>query len=241
MTSVQEADNARLCELWAQETLDAAQWAELYQRVRTRLLHAHAPELDGLLANDREAHIHDFFTQKTVINSRGPLKHVNVLVTYFRNYLRDQLDSRQRAPTLTDDGELPETACASEPDDEEFERLRQASGLDAAAAAAAARAFLGTLDADDFASLALHQCPDNGIPLSKLARESAIASYHYKARKLGITLRKTDTPADYAATRIGAWLTGPLGLTPLAEHQHEVLTAFRILCLEALRMQQSRL
>lgn len=247
MSDERETDDARLLALWHSPTLDEKQWTELYQRVRAQLLRAHAPELEAL-ADDREDCICDFFTQKVLFNARGPLQHANVLNRYFRRYLLDRIDERRRAPlplsALFDDDERVEAvlpACPSGIDDDAFERLRQASGLEAAAVAAAARAFLEALDDDDFAYLVLHQCPDNGMPLSKVAKSRQIAAYHHRARKLGITLRKADTPADYARSQLGRWLTETLHLQPLAEHQAEVLTAFNILCLEALRLQQQRL
>lgn len=246
MSDACDSADARLLALWQTPELNEAQFTELYGLVRARLLHAHAPQLEEL-ADGREDCIHDFFVQKVLINQRGPLQHANVLNCYFRNYLLDRIKGLKRTPqplsnVYADDdaAEAALPACPSGIDDEDFERLRQASGLEAAAVAAAAVAFLEALDDNDFVYLSLHQCPDNGMPLSNLAQARGIASYHYKARKLGITLRGTDTPADYAQTRIGRWLTEALRLKPLVDHQAEVLTALKILCFEALRLQQSR-
>lgn len=250
MSDACDSADARLLALWQTPELNGAQWTELYGLVRARLLHAHAPELKAL-ADRREDYINDFFSQKALFNQRGPLQHASVLNRYFRNYLLDRIDGLKHTPqplsNVYADDDAAEAAlpvCPTGIDDDDFECLRQASGLEAAAVAAAARAFLEALDDNDFAYLALHQCqcPDSKVPLKQLKKSRNIgSSYHYKAHKLGITLRKTDTPADYAQTRIGRWLTATLHLQPLAEHQAEVLTAFKILCLEALRMQQQRL
>ena len=58
-------------------------------------------------------------------------------------------------------------------------------------------------------------------------------SYHYRARKLGVSLKKTATPADFEKTHIGAWISGTLGITMTAENSDAILIVLNLLALEA--------
>lgn len=233
-----------LRDLWNRRAdLDADGLTRLYQLVTARLRSARCPEL-AALDGDGDEHIHDFFVLKAMDNPVGAIEHANVLVTYFRRFLRDRLQRNATAGGRIDrDDEtqwnLPD--CLEAPDDglaAALLDLSEATGLDETALGDAAGRFLDSLDdwARDY--LALSFCPDRGLPLVTLAKARRIASYHYKAQKLGITWQKGQTWQGYRETRIGAWLCS-LGLEPEPAQAALIATALKILCWQALRQQDA--
>lgn len=80
-----------------------------------------------------------------------------------------------------------------------------------------------------------HFCPENGVALDALRRQHQIASHHYKARKLGITVPKDDQAALalFRESYRGQWLT-TLGIPVDNAHRVEMALALQMLCLVAL-------
>ena len=60
-----------------------------------------------------------------------------------------------------------------------------------------------------------------------------IASYHYRAGRLGLVHKREGLPADYARTTLGQWLTGKLGIAIDPENIGAILQVFKILGAEA--------
>ncbi len=233
-----------LRDLWNRRVeLDGDGLTRLYQLVTARLRSARCPELVGL-EGDADEYIHDFFILKAMDNPVSAIKHANVLVTYFRRFLRDRLQQRAPARAWTprdEETHQDPLDCLEAPDDglaAAVLALSEATGLDETALGEAASRFLDSLDdwARDY--LALGFCPDRGVPLATLAKARRIASYHYKAQKLGITRQKGQTWQGYGETRIGAWL-GSLGLELDPAQAALIATALKILCWQALRQQDT--
>jgi hypothetical protein len=87
--------------------------------------------------------------------------------------------------------------------------------------------------------LCVHFCPDpQDLPpsLQSLAAKHHIASYHYRARQLGITNKKSDLPSDFAKTAIGRWAVG-LGIDIIPENISVLHYLFKCLCLATLSME----
>lgn len=80
-----------------------------------------------------------------------------------------------------------------------------------------------------------HFCPKNGIALDALRRRYQIASYHYKALKLGITVPKGEQAAlaVFRGSYRGQWLDS-LGIPVDEDHRVEMALALQMLCLVAL-------
>ncbi|MGV7247239.1 hypothetical protein ACRXB1_37440, partial [Caballeronia sp. M23-90] len=69
--------------------------------------------------------------------------------------------------------------------------------------------------------------------LSRTAPEHKVPSYHYRAVKLGVALRKAARPADFAATKIGCWLSDIVGIPINEENQPVMLVVLDLLAAES--------
>ena len=69
--------------------------------------------------------------------------------------------------------------------------------------------------------------------LSGVASRHAIASYHYRAGRLGLVHKREGLPADYAKTLLGGWLQDTLGIAIAPDNMAAILQVFKILGAEA--------
>ncbi len=86
-----------------------------------------------------------------------------------------------------------------------------------------------------------HFCPENGIALDALRRRHQLASHHYKALKLGITVPKGEQAAlaVFRGSYRGQWLDS-LGIPVDQDHRVEMALALQMLCLVALHDQAAQ-
>ena len=106
-------------------------------------------------------------------------------------------------------------------------------GLSAAAVHAAARAFIAALDKPERILLCEGFGKEAAGGLSGIASRHAIASYHYRAGRLGLVHKREGLTADYAKTQIGGWLQNVLKITIAADNMDAILEVFKILGAEA--------
>jgi hypothetical protein len=69
--------------------------------------------------------------------------------------------------------------------------------------------------------------------LSGIASRHAIASYHYRAGRLGLVHKREGLPADYARTLLGGWIQNTLGIAIAPDNMAAILRVFKILGAEA--------
>ncbi|MGR4868919.1 hypothetical protein ACIPRI_08595 [Variovorax sp. LARHSF232] len=69
--------------------------------------------------------------------------------------------------------------------------------------------------------------------LSGVASRHAIASYHYRAGRLGLVHKREGLPADYAKTLLGGWIQDTLGIAIAPDNMAAILQVFKILGAEA--------
>lgn len=106
-------------------------------------------------------------------------------------------------------------------------------GLSAAAVHASAREFIAGLDPPERILLCEGFGNEAAGGLSGIASRHAIASYHYRAGRLGLVHRREGLTADYAKTRIGGWLQQVLKITIAPDNMDAILEVFKILGAEA--------
>ncbi|RYZ06714.1 MAG: hypothetical protein EOO24_11510, partial [Comamonadaceae bacterium] len=106
-------------------------------------------------------------------------------------------------------------------------------GLSAAGVQAAAREFIARLDEPERLLLCEGFGQEASGGLSGVAARHAIASYHYRAGRLGLVHRREALPADYARTHIGGWLQHGLGIALVPDNMDAILEVFKILGAEA--------
>lgn len=238
-------EEAALISLWSSRAdLGKPQWEQLWTLV-TRVLSQCNPLVLRQLPDSKDDYITEFFLHKVVQEKFGSsrLDSAAALATFFQRYLIDVQRFHARRPTVYLDDEQALDAFRDGEDevsceDIQFERGTPLEDAHRGELLDAAVAFFEELPQDDQLYLSLHACDEEGEPLYKLASRYAIASYHYKAGQLGITRKKGELPEGYERTRIGAWLTGKLGLRVSPEFADEILEAFRALCEAALALRE---
>ncbi|WP_345252088.1 hypothetical protein [Pigmentiphaga soli] len=243
-----------LADLWQRRSrLSGEETARLYQIVQSALARYHPPELQAL-PEDKEELVAQFLFAKVLRLDPGGAARADTgahsapsnayaICAYFRNFLIDCLRSasRQRNVSLDADdmSHVLEHKPSGSPDP-----VREAlldHGLDEEAVARLARRFIAGLAPEDRLLLAggLGQSVDDRGGLSQLAARHRIASYHYRAGKLGIVLKKGALPAAFARTRIGVWMSDTLGIEVRSENRQAILFALGILAAQASAAQEA--
>lgn len=246
-----QADD-RLAELWRhRQTLSEAEWSELYQLIVLILRSAHFKELSSLV-EEREELIQGFFVhavmQRGLNGSTATCEHAGALISFFRNFVIDELRSRNSknqpllAGDLGADSEVDQNEflehCANEQDDStrphhQPEEILIESGLSIEHVITSAHAFITKQEDWVWLYLSAHFCPDDddSLPLYELAKRHRIPSYHARAARLGITRKKTDVPGDFSKTLLGGWLVGLLGTDISLNNSDVCIAALKVLCL----------
>ncbi|MGB3069940.1 MAG: hypothetical protein WBC18_15400 [Ottowia sp.] len=157
------------------------------------------------------------------------------LCAYFKRYLIDCTRAsrlRRRVP-IGEDG-IGEAQLEAElgANDEEENALRD-HGLNDDQVKAAARCFIAALPAPERLLLCEGFGQELAGGLSGVASRHRIASYHYRAGKLGLVHMRAGLPRDYGHTLMGSWIQKTLGITIERENMSAIHRVFKILALEA--------
>lgn len=252
MTDRQALD-ARLDDLWNHRAqLDEREWHELHRIIGT-VLSGYHPSLLRSLNGDKAFYIHEFFTRKVFepgLRAQPMPIHSGAIRKFFKNHLRDCLDSQERNPLYgaesldaDDDGDEPRRrpyeprSCA----DVALGALEEL-GLSAARVRESAACWLRAQEPWVGLYLGLHHCPDAEFsqPLYQLAERHGVASYHHKARKLGLTHKKSDRQsAWFRGTLLGLWLEQDLRIPVELDNVAAIETALAFLCEEAIALAKS--
>lgn len=223
---ISDSRDIRLAELWslvAANPADAVHAKELYLLVRRILREwSHFGIAD---ASEREALINDFFVRKILEpaskGKRQQCFHSGALKTWFSRHLVSEwrkFDSRKLAPTIDHEQDGPDDYFVEISAQNRFEEEDMADSAEALIAEAhlteteirtSAETLLDAIETWAHLYLAEHLCPpeEEQRPVSQIALSYRIPSYHARARRLGITRKKDDTPDDYAKSILGQWLS----------------------------------
>ena len=238
-------DNQAIVDYWHRRRLPAglteAEWEDFYHRVTRLLMRTRLPtEYGETMA--RQDLIHAFFVQKILQNARttqaGDLESAHALHSYLKRFALDELDDLTKEACLNEDGAadkglLAETiaACPVMLSHDDLHLLAEA-GIDVATANEKADRFLATLGEGERRMLRHHTCAEDEdrLPMDAIAKRWQIASYHYKAKKLGITGQKGGFFHGYEKTLLGGWLK-ELRAEISPEWHRELVSLFNLLCL----------
>jgi len=242
---VTSTDNQAIVDYWRRRRLPPglteAEWADFYHRVtrlliRTRLPAAYAE------TEIRQDLIHAFFVQKILQNARttqaGDLESAHALHGYLKRFAQDELSDQAGLVEMNDDGAADEdrlaeemAACPVMLSHDDLHLLAEA-GIDVATANEKADRFLATLGEGERRMLRHHTCAEDEdrLPMDAIAKRWQIASYHYKAKKLGITGQKGGFFQGYEKTLLGGWLK-ELRAEISPEWHRELVTLLNLLCL----------
>lgn len=156
------------------------------------------------------------------------------LCAYFRRYLIDctRASAFRRklsiGEQITED-QLEAQLGAQEP----AQDCLAEHGLSAAGVHAAARAFIAGLAEPERILLCEGFGKEAAGGLSGIASRHAIASYHYRAGRLGLVHKREGLPSDYAKTQLGGWIEQTLGIEIAPDNMSAILEVFKILGAEA--------
>ena len=156
------------------------------------------------------------------------------LCAYFRRYLIDctRASSFRRKLSIGDQVSEAQLDAHLGADDGAADELAE-HGLSGAAVQAAARAFIAALPEPERILLCESFGREAAGGLSGVASRHSIASYHYRAGRLGLVHKREGLPADYARTTLGQWITETLGIAIEADNMGAILQVFKILGAEA--------
>jgi hypothetical protein len=157
----------------------------------------------------------------------------HAVCAYFRRYLIDCLRSagHQRNVSFDDGDVMLEVERQAAVHGDPVHSVLIQYGLDETTVRNSATLFIDSLDESDRLLLAgsLGWLSNEQGGLAGIAGRYGIASYHYRARKLGITVKKGSFPVDFAATTIGQWIESTLGIDITLENRVAILLALGIL------------
>jgi hypothetical protein len=240
-------DEAVLPDLWRRRTqLTDDEMMSMYDLVKRALRTYHPLELHAL-GEDKEELVHQFIYTKVL---RLAPNHVESKATpesapsnsyaicaYFRRYLIDCLRSasHQRNVSMENEGMMQEIDLRAQALEDPVESVLLQYGLSERGVRQAAREFIASLDSPERIVLAgsLGWCSEAKGGLSAVAAQHRVPSYHYRAVKLGVTMKKTDDAAQFSNTKIGQWLRDELGIAIHAENREAILVVFNLLAAEA--------
>ncbi|CAN5717182.1 hypothetical protein BH11PSE13_BH11PSE13_11230 [soil metagenome] len=248
--SVQES--GALVRLWRRrQTLSPAEMGEMYRMVGGALKACNPPEIH-VLGEGRQELVAQFIYVKVLrldidpdeADDNGTRDRAGhsapssafALCAYFRRYLIDctRASAFKRKLSIGDEvteGQLDAQLGAQHESGDDA--ALSDHGLSAAKVQAAARALIASLPEPERLLLCEGFGREAEGGLSGVASRHAIASYHYRAGRLGLVHKRQGLPADYARTTLGQWLSGTLGIAIDPENTGAILQVFKILGAEA--------
>ena len=217
------------------DKLTAVEWEAFYRLVRRALMRCPAGELVDALPDTRENYIDEFFTEKLFFKaqrmSSAGIQSISggALCRFFRNYLLDEVDRYKRNP-LTENEPDDERGTEDQRKDVLIDEYLATIGRDKLDGSV--QGFLAVLPDWALVMLRGHFCADDdAVPMSKLCKQ--IASYHYKAQKLGVTVKKNAGDLiGYEHTTLGQWMES-LGVKIIPENHALMKFLLEVICLEA--------
>jgi hypothetical protein len=245
-TALLEKENDELVTLWRRrQALTSKEMGRLYTIVGKALRGCHPPELNSL-GEDREELIAQFIYTKVLrlgVDTDEPIgesaahstpSNAYALCSYFRRYLIDCTRSAafKRNVSIGDqisDDELEAQAGAS---DSTYAQLEQ-HGLTSERVHSSARAFIAKLPKAERLLLCEGFGQEAEGGLAGVASRHAIASYHYRAGRLGLVHRRQQLPTDWSRTTIGTWISTELGIEIAPENIDVIRQVFQILGAQA--------
>jgi hypothetical protein len=244
---VRNLDDAILPDLWRRRTrLSADEMVSMVELVKRALRTYHPVELQAL-GEDKEEFVAQFIYAKVLRLAPGHTEthacadsapsNGYAVCAYFRRYLIDCLRSagHQRNVSMENEGMAQEIDLRAQALEDPVQSVLLQYGLDERRVRLAARVFIESLDEPERIVLAgsLGWCSQGKGGLSAVAAQHRVPSYHYRALKLGVTMKKTGGAEHFSNTRIGRWLTNVLGIAIEIENRAAILLALNLLAAES--------
>ncbi len=243
-------DSSALVDLWRRrQRLSPADMGRMYAIVSSALQGCNPPELH-VLGEGRQELIAQFIYVKVLrLDAKTPdaadetpaeddghsaPSSSFALCAYFRRYLIDCTRSSafRRKVSLGDQIAENQLDEQQDPDDDIGNCLAE-HGLTPERVSLSARSFIATLAPPERILLCESFGREATGGLSGVASRHAIASYHYRAGRLGLVHKREGLVSDYAKTQLGQWIQQGLGIPIHPENMRAIHSVFKILGVEA--------
>jgi hypothetical protein len=241
-------ERGELVQLWhRRRKLSSTEIGRIYYLVETALKDSNPPELNALGEGRQELIVEFIYTkvlklgsdslqlEKTGSESENSAPSTTFAVcAYFRRYLIDctRASSFKRKVSLDDDSQDGDFYQRAD-EVETIESSLVEFGLTAKKVGHEAKRFIANLEAPERILLCEGFGSDESGGLSGVASRHAIASYHYRAGRLGLVHKKERLPKEYGKTQLGSWIEQTLGIPIHPENMATILSVFKILGVEA--------
>ncbi|MES2533523.1 MAG: hypothetical protein V4636_20935 [Pseudomonadota bacterium] len=254
--TLSSSDSSELMRLWQRrQTLSPGDMGRMYAIVGGALQACNPPELK-VLGEGRQELVAQFIYVKVlrldadpddgsegtesidrgdaVRSAHSAPSSAFALCAYFRRYLIDCTRASSFRRKLSIGSQISDADFEAQvgTGDEAGDELAE-HGLDARGVQQAARAFIAELDEPERLLLCEGFGREAAGGLSGVASRHAIASYHYRAGRLGLVHKRDSLPADYARTALGRWISQTLGIAIAPDNMGAILLVFKILGAEA--------
>ena len=254
------SESADLGDLWQRrQQLSPQEMGRMYDIV-TRALHPCAPSELRSLDEPKQELIAQFIYAKVLRLNVPSISHTDhdeeakepdaaspcasqqstpssavALCAYFKRYLIDctRASRLRRRVSLDEDGINEDRIEAELGTSDEEEYALHDHGLNDEQVSAAARDFIHSLPAPERLMLCESFAEELAGGLSGVASRHCIASYHYRAGKLGLVHSRSALPRDYGRTLMGSWIQNTLQIEIERENMSAIHRVFKILALEA--------
>jgi hypothetical protein len=241
-------ERGELVQLWhRRRKLTSTEIGRIYYLVETALKDSNPPELNALGEGRQELIVEFIYTK--VLKLGSDALHLEkpgsesensapsttfAVCAYFRRYLIDctRASSFKRKVSLDDDSQDSDFSQRAD-EVETLESSLVEFGLTARKVGHEAKRFIANLEAPERLLLCEGFGSDESGGLSGVASRHAIASYHYRAGRLGLVHKKERLPKEYGKTQLGTWIEQTLGIPIHPENMATILSVFKILGVEA--------
>jgi hypothetical protein len=256
--TLSSAESSELVRLWRRrQTLSAHDMGAMYRIVGGALVACNPPELQ-VLGEGRQELVAQFIYVKVLRLNTDPGEGDGggegdegdegcgqraahsapstafALCAYFRRYLIDCTRASAFRRKLSIGDQITEAQLEDEVGPgEDLDGCLAEHGLSVQRVQQAARDFIAALPEPERLLLCEGFGKEAEGGLSGIASRHAIASYHYRAGRLGLVHKREGLTADYGKTRLGGWLQQTLGIALEPDNMDAILQVFKILGAEA--------
>ena len=213
-------------------SLDEPKQELIAQFIYAKVLRLNA---SNIAVNDQDDEVMEPDTASPSSSQHSTPSSAVALCAYFKRYLIDctRASRLRRRVSLGEDGINEDRLEAELGASEEEEDALHDHGLSDEQVRAAARDFIQSLPAPERLMLCESFGEELSGGLSGVASRHCIASYHYRAGKLGLVHARSALPRDYGRTLMGGWIQNTLQIAIDRENMSAIHRVFKILALEA--------
>ena len=238
----QDTNNQKILSYWNRRSqkLSQEEWHDFYCLIVPVLMRTRLPSEYADPAARQEL-VQAFFFEKVFENaltsSAGELISVHALHEFLHRFsvslLRKKSKEIRNEYLLDGEEEEKHEDIEHIADVGKYTQVLREAGIKLEHVDSSAEKFVNGLNLGEKAYLRNNTCAEHeeSEPISHIAKRLALSSYHYKAKKLGVTREKGETHMGYENTLIGGWLVS-VGAKVNPEWREELSILISLLCMK---------